>query len=233
MQYDSDDDIRRNYSQIAEQKAILKSLRLTQNQKTNSHRKLTKPQQPQVIDSFKIPEPYYPPIRNNQISYTEYKTSNQSTHYSERTISQPQRRFRNHPSFYQPTHETEEDILQRMVDLSLGLSSSQSNQYYSVRSSNDEELERIMHSSLHEQQKTQGLTSYEKEMIDRTATRANKSLVDLKKSCSICLNEFKLAEKVVLLPCLEYFHFDCISPWIEKHQTCPTCRLNISNALKK
>ena len=56
--------------------------------------------------------------------------------------------------------------------------------------------------------------------------------VDNKLSCSICLDEFKLGERVLELPCepsKHYFHIkneNCegIIPWLSQNNTCPMCR---------
>ncbi|CAK9297445.1 unnamed protein product [Gordionus sp. m RMFG-2023] len=49
---------------------------------------------------------------------------------------------------------------------------------------------------------------------------------DLKQElqCSICMEYFKIKEKVKALPCEHYFHNDCIVPWLSLHGTCPICR---------
>ena len=56
--------------------------------------------------------------------------------------------------------------------------------------------------------------------------------VDNKLSCSICLDEFKLGERVHELPCepsKHYFHIkneNCegVIPWLSMNNTCPMCR---------
>ena len=45
---------------------------------------------------------------------------------------------------------------------------------------------------------------------------------DLK--CLICLAEFNVNEKAYKLRCSHIFHEDCLVPWRNKHNTCPTCR---------
>ena len=50
--------------------------------------------------------------------------------------------------------------------------------------------------------------------------------------CSICLEDFKLNDKYILLPCNEdshYFHSGCetcsgIKEWLKRKNTCPMCR---------
>ena len=45
--------------------------------------------------------------------------------------------------------------------------------------------------------------------------------------CSICKEEFKKHDKVYQLPCKHVFHPDCIVPWLEQHNSCPTCRYEL------
>ena len=70
------------------------------------------------------------------------------------------------------------------------------------------------------------LETLEKKQIDQ-------SDIDNKNNCSICMDEFKLNDKVLILPCGEqkhYFHCDSsetcsgILPWLKENNTCPICR---------
>lgn len=46
--------------------------------------------------------------------------------------------------------------------------------------------------------------------------------------CSICFDEFKLAEtEVRKLPCAHLFHEACIFPWLRINGTCPVCRARL------
>ncbi|CAO2817337.1 unnamed protein product [Amaranthus hypochondriacus] len=42
--------------------------------------------------------------------------------------------------------------------------------------------------------------------------------------CAICRDDFSGKEVVKQLPCLHYFHGDCIVPWLKMRNTCPVCR---------
>lgn len=43
--------------------------------------------------------------------------------------------------------------------------------------------------------------------------------------CTVCLQDFKLAEKVRVLPCNHAFHKKCIDPWLTKSvRVCPNCK---------
>lgn len=43
--------------------------------------------------------------------------------------------------------------------------------------------------------------------------------------CSICFEGYDKDEDRVFLPCCHSFHDHCVSPWIGRRNTCPTCRL--------
>jgi hypothetical protein len=49
------------------------------------------------------------------------------------------------------------------------------------------------------------------------------------KECAVCTDDLCVGEEgeCVLLPCLHSFHSSCLSPWLLKKSTCPTCRLNL------
>jgi len=46
--------------------------------------------------------------------------------------------------------------------------------------------------------------------------------------CSVCLEDFSIGDKVIVLPCYHNFHETCIREWISNHGNCPLCRANIS-----
>ncbi|CUS09096.1 unnamed protein product [Tuber aestivum] len=42
--------------------------------------------------------------------------------------------------------------------------------------------------------------------------------------CAICKEELVMDEEVSQLPCKHCYHFQCVSRWLEEHDTCPICR---------
>ena len=46
-------------------------------------------------------------------------------------------------------------------------------------------------------------------------------LDDDKKNCIICLEDFRIDDEVIFLPCLHIFHRDCIIEWLKNHDDCP------------
>ncbi|KAL5713965.1 hypothetical protein ACHQM5_015991 [Ranunculus cassubicifolius] len=47
-------------------------------------------------------------------------------------------------------------------------------------------------------------------------------------SCSVCLEDLKVGQKVRDLPyCRHMFHPNCIDQWLTKHGSCPLCRRNL------
>ena len=52
-------------------------------------------------------------------------------------------------------------------------------------------------------------------------------------SCTICICEIPLGQKGMVLPCGHIFHPDCINPWLDEHNTCPTCRHELPSENKE
>ena len=50
--------------------------------------------------------------------------------------------------------------------------------------------------------------------------------------CSICIDEFELGERLILLPrCQHAFHRDCIRPWLlERQGRCPLCKTSVMHS---
>jgi len=48
------------------------------------------------------------------------------------------------------------------------------------------------------------------------------------RSCCICFDDYKDKETVRTLPCLHFFHKECIDRWLFKSQTCPICKVDIT-----
>lgn len=42
--------------------------------------------------------------------------------------------------------------------------------------------------------------------------------------CAVCLEEFKMGENLVNLPCAHKFHSRCLVPWLDNNSHCPCCR---------
>lgn len=55
-----------------------------------------------------------------------------------------------------------------------------------------------------------------------TTSRPTKA--QLKSPCTICLTDFQSTSVVSKLPCQHAFHQDCLTPWLEKSDSCPVCR---------
>ena len=52
-------------------------------------------------------------------------------------------------------------------------------------------------------------------------------LDDEKKSCMICLEDYKNGEKATTLPCIHFYHTNCINNWLKKQNSCPICKFKL------
>ena len=48
------------------------------------------------------------------------------------------------------------------------------------------------------------------------------------KSCSICLDDFVVGDKIIYLPCFHYYHAQCIEKWAHSSDKCPLCNTEIN-----
>ena len=48
-----------------------------------------------------------------------------------------------------------------------------------------------------------------------------------KKQCLICLEDFKNGDKTIMLPCIHFFHSNCIKNWLLSQNTCPICKFKL------
>ncbi|KAK7124464.1 hypothetical protein R3I94_018737 [Phoxinus phoxinus] len=68
----------------------------------------------------------------------------------------------------------------------------------------------------------------EKEMISSLPTVSISSeQAACRLECPVCREEYSVGESVRQLPCLHYFHSNCIVPWLQLHDTCPVCRKSL------
>ena len=45
--------------------------------------------------------------------------------------------------------------------------------------------------------------------------------------CTVCQEQFAAGDSAIEMPCHHVFHVDCLMPWLERHNSCPTCRLEL------
>ena len=50
-------------------------------------------------------------------------------------------------------------------------------------------------------------------------------------ACAICLCEIESDEEVIALPCRHSYHAQCVGDWLQRSPTCPSCSLNVAEAL--
>ena len=51
---------------------------------------------------------------------------------------------------------------------------------------------------------------------------------DSNKKCMVCLMDYEVKETVRTMPCLHYFHSECIDKWLlERSRNCPVCKFDI------
>ncbi|XP_034476587.1 protein goliath isoform X3 [Drosophila innubila] len=79
-------------------------------------------------------------------------------------------------------------------------------------------------------QQSRNLCSVTKKAIMKIPTKTGK-MTDEKDMdsdcCAICIESYKPADIIRILPCKHEFHKNCIDPWLIEHRTCPMCKLDV------
>lgn len=57
----------------------------------------------------------------------------------------------------------------------------------------------------------------------------NKEIKEETHRCCICLQQYKIEEKIVEMYCNHLFHPECIDEWLNYNPSCPICRMDIIN----
>ena len=52
-------------------------------------------------------------------------------------------------------------------------------------------------------------------------------LTEEKRKCCICLENFKINDETMILPCIHIFHSNCIKKWMKRQNICPICKNKI------
>mmetsp|Transcript_12447 Transcript_12447/g.22483 ORF Transcript_12447/g.22483 Transcript_12447/m.22483 type:complete len:296 (+) Transcript_12447:99-986(+) len=56
---------------------------------------------------------------------------------------------------------------------------------------------------------------------------ATETHVRAKLDCAVCKEEFQIGAKLIRMPCSHEFCAECLSPWLSRHNNCPTCRFEL------
>ena len=46
-------------------------------------------------------------------------------------------------------------------------------------------------------------------------------------NCSVCKDDFEINQELINLPCKHSFHEECVTPWLQERNSCPTCRFEL------
>jgi hypothetical protein len=87
-----------------------------------------------------------------------------------------------------------------------------------------EESINIFHNYINELEKSYNSSVDSKlvQYLPEITLTSNIFLGEIKK-CTICCNEMKMNDKIIVLPCLDIFHNECIKKNFEYHDKCPNC----------
>ncbi|KAI5779239.1 hypothetical protein EDC01DRAFT_671232 [Geopyxis carbonaria] len=95
------------------------------------------------------------------------------------------------------------------------------------------ELDRVI-SQLMEQHQGNAPPPAPKETIESLPKiKVTEEMVNDGTDCAVCKDDLELGTEVTKLPCKHVYHFECVSKWLEVHDTCPICRHSVTPEEKR
>ena len=64
----------------------------------------------------------------------------------------------------------------------------------------------------------------DKQIDDLPVLRVDEALLGQSRSCPICFDNLAAGAEVTVLECGHFFHPSCLTPWLQRHGSCPVCR---------
>jgi len=50
-----------------------------------------------------------------------------------------------------------------------------------------------------------------------------RALPEEKQTCTICIEEYSKGDEIKTVPCLHFYHSECIDEWLKRSKCCPVC----------
>lgn len=83
-------------------------------------------------------------------------------------------------------------------------------------------LEHVMAHSEDDEIRHSGLSEARINRLPLSEATASQST----QTCTICMENFKIGEKLRTLPCFHFFCAECVDPWLQRKDECPVCRVS-------
>jgi len=53
------------------------------------------------------------------------------------------------------------------------------------------------------------------------------ALPDEKSTCTICIEEYVKGDEIKSIPCMHFYHSECIDEWLKRSKACPVCNQQV------
>ena len=64
--------------------------------------------------------------------------------------------------------------------------------------------------------------------LEESQINDDKFIQNEKNNCAICLEDYKLGDKISYLPCFHFYHYKCIKKWLKCSTKCPLCKKEVN-----
>ena len=82
------------------------------------------------------------------------------------------------------------------------------------------------HLNHHRRCKSKGIHNIH--LLEKSQINDEKSIQKDNKKCAICLEDYKIGDKISYLPCFHLYHYKCIKKWLKCSTKCPLCKKEVN-----
>lgn len=139
-----------------------------------------------------------------------------------------------HPSNFEPYESPQEELALPRLGMrrSSGILSLIALMLGMTNTEEEDNMESILNYLMANDHNRYGNPPASKSAVDKLEKISLTEREDIRKmsndsSCSVCKDEFEVDQNLINLPCKHLFHDECIMPWLNERNSCPTCRFEL------
>jgi hypothetical protein len=84
------------------------------------------------------------------------------------------------------------------------------------------------HHHTHHQRRCKSKGINNLKLLEETKINDKTIIKNENKQCPICLDNYKIKDKISYLPCFHLYHYKCIKKWLKTSKICPLCKKEVN-----
>ena len=166
---------------------------------------------------------------NNNIGINNINNNRNRAHRNYRYLSGHRNHRNNHMNNHRNNIRNNNNVLRNYINLNLNRGNNNANRTLNnnINYSINEEIEDEDDFVFDSEEWNQGVNNNIINTFPTSKITNVDKLMEEKRKCCICLEDYKNDDEVLTLPCIHLFHSDCIKTWTKRQNNCPICKYEL------